>query len=79
MPEVGPGPGQERFSLVANEDVFCVVDIVDHQTASILLEALPDFPLEVDPDIARRFVAAWRQRANMESLAYEVRDDQIGL
>jgi hypothetical protein len=79
MPEVGPGPGQERFSLLTSDHVFCVVDIVDHQTASIVLEALPDFPLEMDPDIARQFVAAWRQRANMESQAYEVREERIGL
>ena len=79
MPEIGPGPALERFTLVASRDVYCVVDIVDQNTASILLTALPDFPLDVDADKARQFVAAWRQRAKLESQPYEVRQEQIGL
>ncbi len=79
MPEIGPGPALERFSLVASGDVYCIVDIVDQSTASILLTALPDFPLDVDADQARHFVAAWRQRAELESQPYEVRQEQIGL
>ena len=41
MPEIGPGPALERFTLVAQGDVYCIVDIVDHDSASILLTALP--------------------------------------
>ena len=79
MPEIGPGPALERFTLVASGDVYCIVDIVDQNTASILLTALPDFPLDVDAGKARQFVAAWRQRAELESQPYEVRQEQIGL
>jgi hypothetical protein len=79
MPEIGPGPALERFTLVALGDAYCVVDIVDQNTASIVLTALPDFPLDVDADKARQFVAAWRQRAELESQPYEVRQEQIGL
>jgi hypothetical protein len=79
MPEIGPGPALERFTLVALGDAYCVVDIVDQNTASIVLTALPDFPLDVDADKARQFVAAWRLRAELESQPYEVRQEQIGL
>jgi hypothetical protein len=60
-------------------DDYCVVDIVDQDAASIVLTALPDFPLDVDADKARQFVAAWRQRAELESKSYEVRQEQRGL
>jgi hypothetical protein len=76
MPEVGPGVGLERFELVAQGDVYCVVDIVDQQTASIVLAALPEFPLEIEADQARRFVEAWRQRASLAVQPYEVRQEQ---
>jgi hypothetical protein len=76
MPEVGPGVGLERFELVARGDAYCVIDIVDQQMASILLTALPEFPLEVEADKARRFVEAWRQRASMVGEPYEVRLEQ---
>ena len=79
MPEVGPGLSLERFTLVRLGDVYCVVDIVDQDAASIALTALPDFPLDIETDKARRFVAAWRQRAELESQSYEVRQEQIGL
>ena len=46
MPEVGLGAALERFELVARRDVCCTVDIVDAQTASIVLPGLPEFPLE---------------------------------
>ena len=76
MPEIGPGLGLERFTLLTGGDVYCVVDIVDHEVASIVLTALPGFPLELEADKARRFVAAWRQRANLESQLYEVRQEE---
>jgi hypothetical protein len=76
MPEVGPGVGLERFELVAHGDVCCVVDIVDQDAASMVLTALPEFPLDVHADTARRFVEAWRQRANMGGQPYEVRQEQ---
>jgi hypothetical protein len=76
MPEVGPGVGLERFELVAHGDAYCVVDIVDQETASIVLATLPEFPLDIRADLARRFVEAWRQRANMAGQAYEVRQEQ---
>ncbi|MCA1646044.1 MAG: hypothetical protein LC797_11465 [Chloroflexi bacterium] len=76
MPEVGLGLALERFTLLARGEVFCVVDIVANETASIVLTALPDFPLDIEPDKARQFVAAWRQRAELESQSYEVRPEQ---
>ncbi len=76
MPEVGPGVGLERFELVAQGDVYCVVDIVDQEVASIVLTALPEFPLELEAGRARRFVEAWRQRANVAAQPYEVRLQQ---
>jgi hypothetical protein len=76
MREAGLGLALERFTLVAHEDVYCVVDIVEGDTASIALTALPDHPLEVEADRARQFVAAWRQRAEMEAQPYEVREEQ---
>jgi hypothetical protein len=79
MPEVGPGVALERFELVAQGDVFCVIDIVEQHTASIVLTALPEFPLELDAEKARQFVAAWRQRANVASQPYEVREEQRAL
>ena len=76
MPEVGPGVGLERFELVAQGDVYCIVDIVDQEAASIVLTALPEFPLELEAAQARRFVEAWRQRANLAAQPYEVRLQQ---
>jgi hypothetical protein len=76
MPEVGLGLALERFTMVVQGEVSCVVDIVANETASIVLTALPDFPLDIDPDTARQFVAAWRHRAELESQSYEVRQEQ---
>jgi hypothetical protein len=76
MPEVSLGLALERFTLVANGEDYCVVDIVEHDTASILLTALPDFPLELSADTARQFVAAWRQREDVEGRNYTVREEQ---
>ena len=76
MREVGLGLALERFSLVAQGEVYCVVDILEHDTASLVLSALPGFPLDVDADKARHFVSAWRQRGEMEAQSYEVREEQ---
>lgn len=76
MPEVGPGVALERFELVVQGDVYCTIDIVDQEVASLVLTALPEFPLELEAERARQFVAAWRQRANVESPSYEVRQQQ---
>ena len=53
MPEVGLGAALERFELQMQGEDYCVVDIVDGQQASIVLNALPEFPLEVKPERAR--------------------------
>jgi len=37
MPEAGPRIPLERFSLVSKGDVYCVVDIVDGDVASVVL------------------------------------------
>ena len=79
MPEVSLGLALERFTLVLHGEVYCVVDIVEKQSASIVLTALPDFPLEVDAEIARQFVAAWRQHGELEAQAYEVRREERNL
>jgi hypothetical protein len=79
MPEVGLGLALERFTLVAQGAVQCVVDIVDKDAASIVLTALPAFPLDVDAEKARKFVAAWRQRAELEAQSYEVQEEHRGL
>ncbi|MDQ3809704.1 MAG: hypothetical protein M3336_05380 [Chloroflexota bacterium] len=76
MPEVGPGVALERFELVAEGELYCIIDIVDQASASIVLTALPEFPLELEADKARKFVAAWRQRANVGSQSYQVRQEQ---
>jgi hypothetical protein len=76
MPEVGFGAALERFELVARGEEYCVIDIVDDQHASIVLTALPEFPLEIDSDRARQFVAAWRERSNIQAQPYEVRHEQ---
>ena len=76
MPEVGVGLGLERFTLVANGEVYCVVDIVEREAATLLLTALPDFPLDIAADTARQFVAAWQQRAALQADAYDVRHEQ---
>ncbi len=79
MPEIGPGLALERFTLVLRGEVHCVVDIVDKDVGSIVLTALADFPLDVDAEKARHFVAAWQQRAELEPQSYEVRPEQRGL
>jgi len=79
MREVGLGIPLERFSLLAQGDVYCIVDIVDRDVASIVLTALPGSPLDLDADKARRFIAAWRQHAQLQPEAYEVREEQRAL
>jgi hypothetical protein len=76
MPEVGLGVALERFELVAQGEVYCVIDIVDQDAASLVLTALPEFPLALAAEQARQFVAAWQQRANVGSQPYEVRHEQ---
>ena len=53
-----------------------MVDFVDQNVASLVLSALPDFPLELEADKARQFVAAWQQRAELEPQSYTVRQEQ---
>jgi hypothetical protein len=79
MREAGIGLALERFTLVAQGDVYCVVDIVDEDAGSIVLSALPAFPLQLEAEKARKFVAAWRQRAELEAQSYEVREEQRAL
>ena len=76
MPEVGLGAALERFELVAQGDMYGVVDIVNEDQASIVLAALEEFPLEINADRARQFVEAWRARANMQNQSYAVRREQ---
>jgi hypothetical protein len=76
MREVGLGLALERFTLVARGDVYCVVDILEQDTATLVLSALPGFPLDVDATKARHFVSAWRQRGELEAQLYEVREEQ---
>ena len=79
MPEVSPGLGLERFTLVWRGDDYCSVDIVEQGVACIVLAVLPDFPLDLDADRARQLVASWRQRAELEPQSYEVRLEQRSL
>jgi hypothetical protein len=79
MPEVSVGLGLERFTLLAQGVEYGVVDILENDTASILLTALPDFPLEVHADMARKFVAAWRQRETLKGQGYAVQEEQRAL
>ncbi len=76
MPEVGLGAALERFELQAHEQEWCVVDIVNDEHATLVLQALPDFPLEIKPERARQFVAAWRERNNMQGQPYEVHKEE---
>jgi hypothetical protein len=76
MPEVGLGAALERFELVAQGNVCCTIDIVDSHTASIVLPSLPEFALDIDAGRARQFVAAWRERNNIQSQPYEVHEEQ---
>jgi hypothetical protein len=76
MPEVGLGAALERFELQVQGEEYCVVDIVDDDQASIVLSALPEFPLEIKAERARQFVAAWRERNNMQGQPYEVHKEQ---
>ena len=76
MPEVGLGAALERYELVAHGQQYCVIDIVDDSQASLVLSALPEFPLNIDSDRARQFVAAWRERSNMQGQPYEVHQEQ---
>ncbi|MDQ6671964.1 MAG: hypothetical protein M3069_14690 [Chloroflexota bacterium] len=79
MPEVGLGLPLERFTLVARGEIYCVVDIVDQDVASVVLTPLPDAPLDVRADKARHLVSAWRLRAEVEPSSYEVREEQRAL
>ena len=79
MREVGLGLALERFTLVSQGDVYGVVDIVSEEAGSLVLTALPAFPLDIDADLARKLVAAWRQRAELEAQSYEVREEQRAL
>jgi len=76
MPEVGLGAALERFELDIQGEEYCVIDIVDEQNASIVLSKLPEFPLEIRPERARQFVAAWRERNNIQGQPYGVHDQQ---
>jgi hypothetical protein len=76
VPEVGLGAALERFELVAEGEVYCVIDIVDEQHATIVLTALPEFPLEIGCDRARQFVAAWRERNTIQAQPYEAHREQ---
>jgi hypothetical protein len=79
MREVGIGLPLERFELITRGDVYCVVEIVDRDVAPMALTALPGTPLELAADKAREFVAAWRQHAEMEPQAYDIREAQAAL
>ena len=79
MPEVSVGLGLERFTLLVHGEDYGVVDIVENESASLLLTALPDFPLTLDPETARQFVAAWRKRSDLEGQPCEVREEQRAL
>jgi len=76
MPEVSLGLALERFTLMSLGDDYCVVDIVEDDTASLVLTALPEFPLKLDAETARQFVAAWRKRAELEGQQYAIREEQ---
>ena len=79
MREVGLGLPLERFTLLTQGDVYCIVDIVDKDVASLVLTALPSAPLDCEASKAREFVAAWRQRADVEPNVYQVREEQRAL
>lgn len=76
MPEVGFGAALERFELLAHDQQQCVIDIVDGSHASIVLSQLPEFPLDIDPERAKQFVAAWRERHNIQGRPYAVEQEQ---
>ena len=76
MPEVGLGAALERFELQVQGNQYCVVDIVDDERASIVLSALPEFPLEIKAERARQFVAAWGERNKMQGQPFEVHKEQ---
>lgn len=76
MPEVGVGAALERFELDILGEQHCVVDIVDDHHATLLLNALPEFPLEIEVARARQFVAAWRERNNIQGQPYAVNEEQ---
>lgn len=76
MPEVGLGAALERFELEHRGEQHCIVDIVNNHQASITLTALPEFPLEIEAARARQFVAAWRERNNIQGEPYEVHHHQ---
>ena len=79
MPEVGLRIPLERFSLLLKGDVYCVVDIVGAESASLALTPLPEQPLEVSLDQARALVASWQQAAQTQAREYEVRPEQLEL
>ena len=76
MPEVGLGAALERFELDFQGEPHCVIDIVNNQQASIILNALPEFPLDIDAALARQFVAAWRQRNNIQKQPYDIHEQR---
>jgi hypothetical protein len=76
MREVGLGAALERFELDLLGEQHCVIDIVNDQQASITLNALPEFPLEIDAARARQFVAAWGERNNIQGQPYDVHEQQ---
>jgi hypothetical protein len=76
MPEVGLGAALERFELHVLGEQHCVVDIMDDQHATLVLNALPEFPIEIEVARARQFVAAWRERNNIQGQPYDVRAEQ---
>jgi len=76
MREVGLGAALERFELDFLGEQHCVIDIVNDQEASIILSALPEFPLEIEAARARQFVAAWRERNNIQGQPYEVVEEK---
>jgi hypothetical protein len=79
MPEVGPRIPLERYSLLLKGDVYCVVDVVDGDSASIVLTPLPEQALEVDLGEASSLVAGWQQAAQTQGPQYEVRPERIEL
>jgi hypothetical protein len=76
MPEVSLGLGLERFTLVARGETFGVVDVLEDDSATLVLSALPDFPITLGAEVARQLVAAWQQRQVLEGQQYGVQEEQ---
>jgi hypothetical protein len=79
MPEVSLPIPVERYSLLSKGDVYCVVDVVDADTASVSLTPLPDHPLAVPVGTVRELVAAWRQSAELNPDSYQVREERLSM